>query len=64
MVVGGGLALANTISETLPAVKANINISLIIGGGLKIHDKIHSTCIARSDIIRVGNVLKRKVIKY
>jgi len=46
--------------QMIKSVKANINVPLIIGGGLKTTEQVHSVCNAGADIIVVGNILEKE----
>ena len=49
--------------EMIKEVKSNINIPLIIGGGLKTPAHVHSACSSGADIVVVGNVLEKESAK-
>jgi len=44
--------------EMIRAVKENINIPLIVGGGIRTKEKINEVCNAGADIIVVGNAIE------
>lgn len=46
-------------AEMIEAVKSNISIPLIIGGGLKTVNQVSEACNAGADIIVVGNILEK-----
>ena len=55
----GGSGAYNPVSEEMIAkVSNNINIPLIVGGGIKTPDKAIKNCEAGADIIVVGNAIE------
>jgi len=56
----GGSGAINTVSEKMIAsVAKNINIPLIIGGGINCAEKAEEKCNAGADIIVVGNAIEK-----
>ena len=56
----GGSGALNPISEKMIAnISNNINVPLIIGGGIKSGEKAVSNCRAGADIIVVGNAIEK-----
>ena len=54
-----GSGAKNTISaEMIQAVKRNISIPLIVGGGIRTAEQAEEICAAGADIIVVGNALE------
>ncbi len=49
--------------EMIKAVKSNIDIPLIIGGGLRTKENIENACSAGADIIVLGNILEKNTNK-
>ncbi len=47
-------------SRMIEEVKKNIDIPLIIGGGLKTNGHIENACSAGADIVVVGNILEKE----
>jgi putative glycerol-1-phosphate prenyltransferase len=58
---GGSGALHPVSVEMIKAVKENISIPLIVGGGLNTTDKIKDACDAGADIIVVGNAFEKDI---
>ena len=57
----GGSGAINTISEKMIAsVTKNINVPLIIGGGINSAEKAKEKCRAGADIIVVGNAIEKE----
>ncbi len=57
----GGSGAINTVSEKMIAsVTKNINIPLIIGGGINSAEKAKEKCKAGADIIVVGNAIEKE----
>ena len=56
----GGSGAINTISEKMiTSVAKNINVPLIIGGGINSTEKAKEKCKAGADIIVVGNAIEK-----
>ncbi len=56
----GGSGAKNPVpTEMIEAVKKNISIPLIVGGGLNTVEKVKSACLAGADIIVVGNAFEK-----
>ncbi len=58
---GGSGALHPVPAEMIKAVKENISIPLIVGGGLNTSEKIQNACDAGADIIVVGNAFEKDI---
>ncbi len=58
---GGSGALNPVPEDMIKAVKANISIPLIVGGGLNSCEKIKTACNAGADIIVVGNAFEKDI---
>ncbi len=59
-----GSGARNPVSrEMIKAVKSNIDIPLIIGGGLRTKEDIESACNAGADVIVLGNILENDTNK-
>jgi putative glycerol-1-phosphate prenyltransferase len=58
---GGSGALQPVPTEMIEAVKENISIPLIVGGGLNTAEKIKTACKAGADIIVVGNAFEKDI---
>jgi phosphoglycerol geranylgeranyltransferase len=57
-----GSGAINAVSETMiKKVSTNINIPLIIGGGINSAEKALKACRAGADVIVVGNGIEKKV---
>lgn len=56
---GGSGALNPVPVEMIKAVKENISIPLIVGGGLNTTKKVKNACEAGADIIVVGNAFEK-----
>ncbi|MCW3788477.1 geranylgeranylglyceryl/heptaprenylglyceryl phosphate synthase [Plebeiibacterium sediminum] len=56
---GGSGALNPVPVEMIEAVKQNISIPLIVGGGLNTKEKVKAACDAGADIIVVGNAFEK-----
>ncbi len=57
--IDAGSGAQNPISaDMIKAVKSNVNIPLIVGGGLRTEAQIRNVCDAGADIVVVGNVLE------
>lgn len=55
-----GSGAVNSVSaEMIKAVKKNISIPLIVGGGIRTAEQAEKICTAGADIIVVGNVLEK-----
>ena len=55
----GGSGAAKPIStEMIAMVKENINVPLIIGGGLRSKEAIINACQAGADVVVVGNIIE------
>ncbi len=59
----GSGAINPVSAEMIKAVKSNIDIPLIVGGGLRNSQQIENACKAGADIIVVGNVLEEDSMK-
>ncbi len=57
---GGSGADSPIPAKMIEEVKKNINIPLIIGGGLKTNEHIKDACAAGADIVIVGNILEKE----
>jgi len=55
----GSGALNPVPVEMIEAVKSNISIPLIVGGGLNTKEKVKAACDAGADIIVVGNAFEK-----
>jgi len=55
----GSGALEPVPAEMIQAVKSNISVPLIVGGGLNTKEKVKNACAAGADIIVVGNALEK-----
>ncbi|GAF04707.1 phosphoglycerol geranylgeranyltransferase [Saccharicrinis fermentans] len=56
----GGSGAQNPVSgEIIQAVKKNISIPLIVGGGLNTVEKVKTACQSGADIIVVGNAFEK-----
>ncbi|TLX76950.1 geranylgeranylglyceryl/heptaprenylglyceryl phosphate synthase [Labilibacter sediminis] len=55
----GSGALKPVPVEMIEAVKSNISIPLIVGGGLNTKEKVKDACMAGADIIVVGNAFEK-----
>jgi len=56
----GGSGAKNPVpTDMIEAVKKNISIPLIVGGGLNTVEKVKSACLAGADIIVVGNAFEK-----
>ncbi len=55
----GSGAINPVPKEMIKAVKTNINIPLVVGGGLNTPEKVMDACEAGADIIVVGNALEK-----
>ncbi len=54
-----GSGAKNPVSgEMIKAVKSNIDIPLIVGGGLRTEQQLHEACNAGADVVVVGNILE------
>ncbi len=59
-----GSGARNPVSrEMIKAVKSNIDIPLIVGGGLRTKEDIENACSAGADIIVLGNILENDISK-
>jgi len=57
----GGSGAINTVSEKMiGSVAKNINVPLIIGGGINTAEKAKEKCRAGADIIVVGNAIEKE----
>jgi len=56
---GGSGAESAISSNIIKEVKANINIPLIVGGGLKRKEDIRNVCSAGADMVVVGNAIEQ-----
>ncbi len=56
---GGSGALNPVPVEMIEAVKQNISIPLIVGGGLNTKEKVKAACDAGADVIVVGNAFEK-----
>ncbi len=56
---GGSGALNPVPVEMIQAVKQNISIPLIVGGGLNTKEKVKAACDAGADVIVVGNAFEK-----
>ena len=57
----GGSGAINTVSEKMiTSVAKNINVPLIIGGGINSTEKAKEKCKAGADIIVVGNAIEKE----
>ena len=60
MYLDGGSGAINTVSEKMiTSVAKNINVPLIIGGGINSTEKAKEKCKAGADIIVVGNAIEQ-----
>lgn len=57
---GGSGAKTPISCSMIKAVSSNINIPLVVGGGINTPEKAMENCIAGADIIVVGNALERE----
>ncbi len=56
-----GSGAINTVSQAMiKAVKENISVPLIVGGGIRSSEQAEEICKAGADIIVVGNVLEKE----
>lgn len=55
----GSGAIEPVPTEMIKAVKSNISIPLIVGGGLNSKEKVKDACKAGADIIVVGNAFEK-----
>ncbi|MCX6198141.1 MAG: geranylgeranylglyceryl/heptaprenylglyceryl phosphate synthase [Bacteroidetes bacterium] len=56
-----GSGAVNSVSaEMIKAVKKNISIPLIVGGGIRTAEQAEEICKAGADIIVVGNILEKE----
>lgn len=56
-----GSGAENTVSrELIRAVKKNISVPLVVGGGIQTAEQAEEICKAGADIIVLGNVLEKK----
>jgi putative glycerol-1-phosphate prenyltransferase len=46
--------------EMISAVKTNIRVPLIVGGGIRSSEQAEEICAAGADVIVVGNVLEKE----
>ncbi len=58
---GGSGALNPVPEDMIEAVKNNISIPLIVGGGINTVEKVKATCKAGADIIVVGNAFEKDI---
>jgi len=56
---GGSGALNPVPGSMIEAVKNNISVPLIVGGGLNTVEKVKTACLSGADIIVVGNALEK-----
>ena len=57
-----GSGAQNPVSvETIKAIKAQINIPLIVGGGIRTPEKAFESCKAGADLIVVGNSIEEDI---
>ena len=56
---GGSGAINSISSKMIASVKKNINIPLIIGGGINSAEKAEEKCKAGADIVVVGNAIEK-----
>lgn len=56
---GGSGAESAISSKLIKEVKENINIPLIVGGGLKEEEDIRNACSAGADMVVVGNAIEQ-----
>jgi putative glycerol-1-phosphate prenyltransferase len=55
-----GSGAANPVSaEMISAVKKNVSLPLIVGGGIRSGAQAEAACQAGADIIVVGNILEK-----
>jgi len=54
----GSGALNPVSSGTISQVKNEINIPLIVGGGIKTTDDIRNSCKAGADVVVIGNIIE------
>ncbi len=55
-----GSGAMNPVSkEMITAVKKNVSIPIIVGGGLNTKEKVKNACEAGADIIVVGNAFEK-----
>jgi putative glycerol-1-phosphate prenyltransferase len=47
-------------AEIIKAVKKNISVPLIVGGGIRSAEQAEEICKAGADIIVVGNILEKE----
>ena len=60
MYLEAGSGARYTVStEMIKEVKSNINVPLIVGGGIRNPEKSYEICRAGADMIMVGNVLEK-----
>ena len=55
----GSGAIKNVSTEMIKQVKSNINIPLIVGGGIRTKEQALNSCKAGADIIVIGNVFEK-----
>jgi putative glycerol-1-phosphate prenyltransferase len=55
----GSGAHAHVSAAMVKAVKQNINIPLVVGGGIRSAEHAEAVCRAGADVIVVGNVLEK-----
>ncbi len=56
----GSGAINSVSAEMIAAVKKNISVPLIVGGGIRTGEQAEEICKAGADIIVVGNILEKK----
>jgi phosphoglycerol geranylgeranyltransferase len=56
----GSGAINSVSTEIIKAVKKNISVPLIVGGGIRSAEQAEETCKAGADIIVVGNILEKE----
>jgi len=56
----GSGAVNSVNAEMIKAVKKNISVPLIVGGGIRSAEQAEETCKAGADIIVVGNILEKE----
>lgn len=60
MYMDGGSGAAKPISpEMIRAVKQNINVPLIVGGGIRTKQELQQALIAGADVVVVGNAIEK-----
>jgi phosphoglycerol geranylgeranyltransferase len=62
---GGSGAAKQVSSEMIKSVKENINVPLVVGGGLSTPEKAYNACVSGADLVVVGTRFENdvKIIK-